>query len=254
MTRSNKEPEGLSPLGVYEEGMPFNPVEKVIMERRSIRQFKKEPLPDGMIRRILEAGRFAPSAGNCQPWEFIVIKSPEILEEMERDATRIIKLLMFSLDYTRVGPLRRAFQLPSAKAIIRMRPNELHPVPTGLMSQIAKGKAPVFHGAPTLILLVEDTRGVSSPPTDIGICGQNMVLAAHSLGAGTCWIGLIKVLMYLSKWRKLFGIKSPYKLNDCLAVGWQKPKADGIVPREVQLVTWFEGGMKDAPRIERQGV
>ncbi len=253
MTSTQKQTEELSPLGVYQEGMPFNAVEKVIMQRRSIRQFKKEPLPDGMIRRILEAGRFAPSAGNSQPWKFIVVKSPEILEEMERDARRIIKLLMLSIDYTAVGPLRRAIQLPGSKFVIRMRPNELHPVPMGLMSQIAKGKAPVFHGAPTLILLVEDTRGVSSPPTDIGICGQNMVLAAHSLGAGSCWIGLIKVLMYLPKWRKLFGIKSPYRLEDCLAVGWQKPKADGVVPREVQLVTWFEGGMKDAPRIERQG-
>lgn len=253
MPRKAKEPEQLSPLGVYQEGMPFNPVEKVIMERRSIRQFKKEPLPDGMIRRILEAGRFAPSAGNSQPWKFIVVKSPEILEEMERDAVRMVKVFMNSLDYTRASPLKRALQLPGSKFVIRMMPNELHPVPMGLMSQIAKGKAPVFHGAPTLVLLVEDTRGVSCPPTDIGICGQSMVLAAHSLGAGTCWIGFIKVLMYMPKWRKLFGIKPPYRLENCLALGWQKPKADGQVPREVQLVTWFEGGMKDAPRIERQG-
>jgi nitroreductase len=249
----NVKNEELSPIGRYEESMPWNQVEKIILERRSIRAFKKEPLPDSMIRRILEAGRFAPSAGNSQPWKFIVVKSPEILAEMEKDAAKVIKFFMFFMDYTRGNILRRLYILTYAKWIIRFLKNELHPVPVGLMSQIALGKTPVFHGAPTLILLLEDRRGVSSPPTDIGICGQNMVLAAHSMGAASCWIGLIKVLMYLPKWRKKFGIKFPYRLNNCIAFGWPSPQADGPVPREVQLVQWFEGGMNDAPRIERQG-
>ena len=245
--------EDLSPIGKYEQGMSWNPVEKIIMERRSIRSFKKEPLPDNMIRRILEAGRFAPSAGNMQPWRFIVVKSPEMLAEMEKDAIKVIKFFMFLMDYTRGNILRRLYILSWVKWIIRFLKNELHPVPFGLMSQIAQGKAPVFHGAPTLILLVEDKRGVSSPPMDIGICGQNMILAAHSMGAASCWIGLIKVLMYLPKWRKKFGIKFPYSLEVCIAFGWPSPKADGPVAREAQLVQWFEGGLNDTPRVERQG-
>jgi nitroreductase len=243
----------LSPLGVYEEGMPWNAVEKVIYERRSIRGFKKEPLPASLIRRIIEAGRFAPSAGNMQPWRFIVVNSREIIAELEKDAVRLAKLFMFFLDYTRGGFIRRLLTKPMAQLYIRLLPNELHAVPFGLMSQIAQGRSLVFHNAPTLIMLVEDRRGVSSPPTDIGICGQNMVLAAHSLGAGTCWIGLIKLCMYYPRWRKKFGIKYPYRLNDCLAIGWQKPRADGFVPREVQIVEWHERGLNAAPRFEKQG-
>lgn len=245
--------DDLSPLGAYKEGMKWNPVEKVIFERRSIRKFKEEPLPNSMLRRILEAGRFAPSAGNMQPWKFVVVKSPEIIAEMEKDAIKMTKIFMFFLDYQRGGWLRRILTLPMAKFYTRILHNELHPVPFGLMSQIAQGKAPVFHNAPTLVLMIEDKRGVSSPPTDIGICGQNMVLAAHSMGAASCWIGLIKLCMYLPKWKKKFGIKYPYRLNDCIAFGWPKPIADGQVPREVQMVQWFEGGMKDAARTERQG-
>jgi len=56
---------------------------------------QKETLPDNLIRRILESARFAPSTGNGQPWKFIVIKSPEIIAEMERDAARISKFFMF---------------------------------------------------------------------------------------------------------------------------------------------------------------
>lgn len=243
--------EVLSPLGTYTEKMPPNAVEKVIFERRSIRAFKKEPLPDSMIRRILEAGRFAPSAGNSQPWKFVVVNNPEIIGELEEDAKRMARLLMWFIDPTRTA-MRRKFLTPFTRAIIRMRPNELHPVPFSLIKLIADGKAPVFHGAPTLILLLEDRRGVSCPPLDIGICGQNMVLAAHSMGAGTCWLGMIKLCMYYPKWRKFFGVKYPYHLNDCLAVGWQKGKLDGVVKREVQLVNWYDRGSR-TPRVERQG-
>jgi nitroreductase len=230
----------------------WTPVEEVIFKRRSIRAFKKDPLPDFMIRRILEAGRFAPSAGNAQPWKFIVVKSPEILAEMEKDAVKITKVLMWFIDYTR-SPMRRLLLKPLTKVFIRLNHNQLHPVPMGLLRSIANDECPVFHHAPTLILLLEDRRGVSSPPTDIGICGQNMVLTAHGLGAGSCWLGMIKLLMYYPKWKKFFGVKYPYKLNDCIAVGWPKVKADDQVPREKQMVQWFVGGLETPPRIEIQG-
>ncbi len=230
----------------------WTPVEEVILNRRSIRAFKSQPLPDFMIRRILEAGRFAPSAGNAQPWKFAVINSPEIIAAMERDAVKMAKILMWFLDYGR-SKFRRIFLKPWTKLIIRFQVNQLHPVPFGLLREIAKGHTLVFHGAPTLILLYEDRRGVSKPATDIGVCGQNMVLAAHSMGAGACWIGLVKLLMYYPYWRKFFKIAFPYKLENLIAVGWPKVKSDGQVPREVQLVEWYEGGLGTPPRIERQG-
>ncbi|MGM0452401.1 MAG: nitroreductase family protein [Thermodesulfobacteriota bacterium] len=227
-------------------------VEEVILGRRSTRAFKKDPIPDHMIRRVLEAGRFAPSAGNSQPWRFAVVKSPEILSAMEKDAVRICKKMMFVLDYTR-SRWRNRLLKPISKFFIRMAHNELHPVPFGLLSAVANDRAPVFHGAPTLILLYEDQRGVSSPATDSGICGQNMILAAHGMGAATCWIGLIKLLMYERGWKRFFEVDYPYKLNNCIAVGWPKVESDGPVCREVQQVKWYEGKMGDSPRIERQG-
>ena len=45
-----------------------------IRTRRSIRKYKSEPIPEEKLRTILEAARLAPSAGNRQPWRFIVIQ------------------------------------------------------------------------------------------------------------------------------------------------------------------------------------
>jgi len=54
--------------------------------RRSIRSFKSEDVPDEYIKKILEAARWAPSAGNIQPWEFIIVKNPETKREIARAA------------------------------------------------------------------------------------------------------------------------------------------------------------------------
>lgn len=50
--------------------------------RRSIRFFKDEPIPDKHVMMILEAARWAPSASNAQPWQFIVIKDPKIKKDL----------------------------------------------------------------------------------------------------------------------------------------------------------------------------
>jgi len=50
---------------------------EIIRRRRSIRRYKPEPVKDEDLARILEAGRLAPSAGNRQPWYFIVVRDEE---------------------------------------------------------------------------------------------------------------------------------------------------------------------------------
>ena len=47
---------------------------ELVKKRRSIRRFRSDPVPDEYIEKIIEAGRWAPSGYNSQPWEFLVIK------------------------------------------------------------------------------------------------------------------------------------------------------------------------------------
>ena len=48
-----------------------------IKTRRSIRKYKPDPLPEGDLKKIMAAAQLAPSAGNKQPWRFIVVRDPE---------------------------------------------------------------------------------------------------------------------------------------------------------------------------------
>ncbi len=55
---------------------------EAILTRRSIRRFEKDPIPDEIIEKILKAAMYAPSAGNQQPWHFVVIRDRETLDKI----------------------------------------------------------------------------------------------------------------------------------------------------------------------------
>jgi len=55
---------------------------KAIKTRRSIRKFSEDRIPQEMLHKIVECGMYAPSAGNEQPWHFIIITNPEILRSL----------------------------------------------------------------------------------------------------------------------------------------------------------------------------
>jgi nitroreductase len=216
--------------------------ERVILQRRSVRIYEKEQVPDFMVKRILEAGRYAPSAGNCQPWKFIVLREPEIIDEITQDVIGMCKTFVRMFDYHQAG---RSWLRPLTKVVIRFRHNDLHPVPFGAMKLIAEERLGVWHGAPTVILIFKDVRGVSSPDLDCGIAGQNMVLAAHSMGLGTCWTGFGKLaFQYSKKWKKRLNIEYPYQWAISLSIGWPKGEPDGMVARPTHPVEWYENGRK----------
>lgn len=59
---------------------------EAIANRRSIRNYKNQAVPKGTAEKLLEAARLAPSAGNVQPWEFIIATKPETKKALMRGA------------------------------------------------------------------------------------------------------------------------------------------------------------------------
>jgi nitroreductase len=64
---------------------------EVIVKRRSVRKFKKDAIEEESLRKVLEAGRWAPSAGNCQPWRFLVVTAPQIKAKIASNCTSFSK-------------------------------------------------------------------------------------------------------------------------------------------------------------------
>ena len=63
---------------------PISHVIHLIKNRRSIRKYKGKEIPWGLILQILEAGRYAPSAGNIQNWKFIVVRNQGVRESIAK--------------------------------------------------------------------------------------------------------------------------------------------------------------------------
>ena len=72
-------------------GMMINQVLEAIRHRRSIIRFEKTPIEEEKIEAILEAGRWAPSCLNRQPWRFIVVTAPTIKETLAEFAPTLYK-------------------------------------------------------------------------------------------------------------------------------------------------------------------
>ena len=59
---------------------------KAIKGRRSIRAFKPRDIPEVTVEKIIDAARYAPSAGNIQPWEFVVARKPDTKKKLAQAA------------------------------------------------------------------------------------------------------------------------------------------------------------------------
>ena len=137
--------------------MMKNAVLEAIRSRRSTRNFRPDQVEEETLTAILEAGNWAPSAGNDQPWHFLVVQQRALRERMNRIAK---EAMAFS-------PLAWAVQ---------------------------KGQDPafdIFYGAPTVVV-VSCREDALSPRVDCAAAIQNMLLAAESLQVGTGWVGLAR--------------------------------------------------------------
>ena len=215
-------------------------VEHAIYSRRSNRLFKKKDVPDEMLKRIIEAGRFAPSAGNGQPYKFIVLTNKELINEIETKAMKSLRPVKnIYLNEKEGKPLWKnaLFSMGSYFMV-----NAFDPRPITAVEKADNNNDKIYFDAPAVIIILKDKRGISNPDLDAGICGQNMVLAAHSLGLGTCYIGLtIEALKTAARAgiRRKLGIKEPYEAVTSIAVGFPKGKIDGIVERNSPEVSWI---------------
>jgi nitroreductase len=224
-------------------GAEFNEVESVILQRRSVRNYTKTQVPEYLVKRVLECGRYAPSAGNNQSWKYVVVRDPQLLSEMTDYTLMWARRLAKIVDPSFPGAMTTPKVSKVTNVIMtRVAASLGHPTGVQGLSQLASGDLGLWHGAPTVILLLVDTRGTGKPYLDLGIAGQNMVLAAHSMGLGTCWVSFAMFLDRSKKYRELFGIEKSMRLATSLSLGFPLGQPDGYVARETHETPWFEPG------------
>jgi nitroreductase/NAD-dependent dihydropyrimidine dehydrogenase PreA subunit len=231
------------PLDADGNATEYTIVEKAVFERRSARNYEDKPVPETLIRRVLEAGRHAPSTGNCQPWRFIVITDKALLEEI---SGRIQQMAQMASMMYRNDDMLEAL---AAQYELDPQPGMFDPRVQGGIQCVGEGVLPALLNPPALIIILGDRRAIGNPEINVGICGQNMTLVANSLGLAACWCGFVNLINMLEDIKQRLGIEEPYEVISSVALGYPAFKQHGMVAREAEPVTWFRPG-SEGPEVE----
>lgn len=146
----------------------------IICTRRAVRKYKDKAIDIGIIEKILDAGRMAPSAINKQPWKFYLLTNKDTIRLFSKE----IKKIAFK-DFVKSGPVK----------IIQAAVHLLHFLPGA--ADLLKTSDPVFYNAPLVVFITAPTSNEWAS-LDVGMCAQNMMLAAKSLGLDSCPVGFGK--------------------------------------------------------------
>lgn len=193
----------------------------VITKRRSIRKFKKDPVPDEVIEQLLEAARLAPSGSNIQPWRFVVVTSDEVKKKMDE-----------------VTPYKFALKAP----VLFVCCSDL----SSFKTRPARVKELLETGAFTDVEMDDPNSGKydSNVGKSISISGylamnvaiaiEHIVLRATDLGLGTCWIGRVDS----DKTKKILGLGDDLQVTMLLPVGYpaQEPSQRPRLSKEEILI------------------
>jgi nitroreductase len=224
------------------EGKPdqWTEVERAVFTRRSVRNFKDKPVPEPLIRRVLEAGRFAPTSGNCQPFQFVVVTNKALINEMNEASFKIINgIYQAYMDDEKVKKVL-ASQYEAAPS-----PGSWDPriIVGGIGKSVVARVNPVLLGAPAVILITADTRSIGGPHIQVGISGQNMILVASSLGLKATWVGFVAYCSMVPAIMEKLGIQPPFTIVSSIVLGYPKFRQEGIVPREFRPIIWHREGV-----------
>jgi len=182
-----------------------------IKGRTSIRRFKQSPVPDEDIRKILDAGRLAPSANNTQPWSFLVIKDKEILRKMAGAVRDMVdRMIPFAEDEKqaqRLAAYKGTYYtfFENAPVVIAVFMEGYDAGTNRLLGRMGYSAEDIMRLRPN--------PGLQS----VAACVEHMLLATHALGYGSCW--MTGPLVAQEAFEKLLGYGKEKHIAAVLHVG-----------------------------------
>jgi nitroreductase len=165
---------------------------KALKERRSIRDFTEEDVSEGDLKTILEIAAYAPTARNSQAWHATVVRGLGKIAALN-DA------------------VKKANQKPGYE-----RYRELAATASYSIN---------FHKAPVFIIVGVDRDKSACPPEDGALVAGYILLAAHDLGLGACWVNQLGVISDEPEFRDYItglGFPPSHLIIGCVALGHGK--------------------------------
>ena len=189
----------------------MNPVIEAINKRRSVRAYDPKPIPRDVINTIIEAGNQAPSTGRMvkgnvlqfQPWRFVVVEDPAFRQ----------KLVQTTM------PIWRKF----IENMKEMDP-ELYEKIMTLYEAIPKPKDLVYYGAPVILFVI----GPISNAVSCALACENIMIAATSLGLGSCYVGFGAMVKGNAEVVQALELKDGERIYGPILLGYPKEEPSAL--------------------------
>lgn len=209
----NERPDEKIPLPAGAGSLDYGDLGLYLKKRRSVRHYTPEPVPKETILELLDIARYAASAGNGQPVEWIVVHDPKRVRRIAALVIDWMKTLAHT-DHPMSGYI---------------------PV---LLGAWKSGQDVICRGAPHL-LVATVPEGNPMAQTDAIIALTHFDIAAPAFGVGTCWAGFVAMAAWsYEPLRKELGIPAGRKSAYAMMFGNPRHRIYGIPRRKPLNVTW----------------
>jgi nitroreductase len=152
-------------------------VQEAIAQRRSVRRFTPEPIPEDVVAALVEAVRLAPSGSNTQPWRIKLVAEPGLRAQVAEAAN--------NQGFIASAPLVVVFCVAQDAYVEESL--------AAAKARAAEGSISAEMGA-SMVARMEGQRGMprelkaANAGFNVGIAGEHLALVAVSLGLGSCWV------------------------------------------------------------------
>lgn len=198
----------------------MNEVMKNIYGRRSVRAFTEESISEEQLKEIIKAGFHAPNGAGSNALRFAVVSNKAKLKHYS-DISKVMSIEHFRQSMSKAPP-------EVAKGI------------EALIGNLSNPNFDIFYNAPVLVLVFAAPTALT-PVEDGSLAAENMMLAATSMGLGSCWIGFASPLGMAPEVVKELNIPANHKLIAPLIFGVPKKKdmAESQRP-EPTITAWLK--------------
>lgn len=186
--------------------MNVNSVRESIKNRRSVRFYKDQPIHKDVLEEIIEAGNWAPTGANRQPWRFVVVEDASFRQKLSDVAVPV-----YWEWYNTASEYWQAMRKPIDDLV----------------------EDPVYYSAP-VILFVIGTSAMDCPM----VC-QNIMLAAFSLGIGSCWVGFGKMALQDEEVKQALELKDNETVFGPILLGYPKDGFPEAPEKREPVIKWI---------------
>ena len=227
-------PETWLPPGDFDSGA----LVQLLRSRRSFRAYEDDPVPREVLQDLVTLGATAPSGTNRQAWSFTVLPT--------RDAVQALGAAVLAfferIDKLAANPLARL-----GSRFVKGDPlgtywRQYHERVSERIEEYHRtGRDRLFHGAPAVIV-VSSRPGGSTPGDDALLATQNILLAAHAMGYGTCLVGYaVQALRRDAGVRAAAGIPDHETVRAVVAVGRSSRRYRRLTGRARPVLRFVDG-------------